>query len=616
MPGLFGILSLRPRAQNEAELTQMGDAMCHEDFHKTGAFVNDKMGLYAGWVSVGETFADCMPVWNEKKNCLLLFTGRHFFDKEDVAELKKRNHAIRNQDASILVHMYEEKGVDFVKGLNGVFAGLVLDLGKKNGFLFGDRFGLERLYCCETRDAFYFASEAKALLKVLPELASVSAQGLAELASCDCVLDNRTLFNGISAIPPASIWSFEAGRIVDRAVYFKPEEWEQQTILGEEYFYGRLEDLLTAVMPRYFRWETSCGIALSGGLGSRLLLDSVELPQGKMPCYTYSGMYRETVDVPMARSLADAVKQTHQVLVPGKEFIENFASYAERAIYLTDGTALATGAADLYLASVARGIAPSAVSGRFLRQTLAGSRELRPATPYSPLFQPELSGRFAQIAERFATRTARHSLSVALFDELPRLHHGRWRAECTQQELRAPFLDKDLLALLFRAPEEVVTKGRLQARLRANQLKPQRKLPADVAANHTFLKSLYSRFLRKGDRIFSGMESDPGGPFQSLQYLPGAAKKFLGRYCYTHFRVWYRHELANWTKEVLLDPRSLARPYVNRKEVETIVRKHMDGSADHTREISFLLTAELFHRSLIEGPGRSSVRAIEPIAVC
>ena len=50
---------------------------------------------------------------------------------------------------------------------------------------------------------------------------------------------------------------------------------------------------------------------------------------------------------------------------------------------------------------------------------------------------------------------------------------------------------------------------------------------------------------------------------------------FLGRHKFYHYRVWYRDALAAYVKEILLDPRALARPYVERKKVEAIVRGHV-----------------------------------------
>ena len=75
---------------------------------------------------------------------------------------------------------------------------------------------------------------------------------------------------------------------------------------------------------------------------------------------------------------------------------------------------------------------------------------------------------------------------------------------------------------------------------------------------------------------------------------------WLGRHKVFHFRVWYRDYLANYVREMLLDPRSLARPYVNRDGVRRIVNGHLRGNRNYTTEIHRLLTLELTHRLFVD----------------
>jgi asparagine synthase (glutamine-hydrolysing) len=74
---------------------------------------------------------------------------------------------------------------------------------------------------------------------------------------------------------------------------------------------------------------------------------------------------------------------------------------------------------------------------------------------------------------------------------------------------------------------------------------------------------------------------------------------FLGRHKFCHFRVWYRDALSRYVREILLDPRTLSRPYLQRKPVEAMVRSHLRGSGNYTEDIHQLLTLELTHRLLL-----------------
>ena len=75
---------------------------------------------------------------------------------------------------------------------------------------------------------------------------------------------------------------------------------------------------------------------------------------------------------------------------------------------------------------------------------------------------------------------------------------------------------------------------------------------------------------------------------------------WLGRHKVFHFRVWYRDNLANYVREILLDQRSLARPYVNAEAVRKIVQGHLKGNRNYTTEIHRLMTLELTHRLFLD----------------
>src|SRR4051812_44109320 len=75
---------------------------------------------------------------------------------------------------------------------------------------------------------------------------------------------------------------------------------------------------------------------------------------------------------------------------------------------------------------------------------------------------------------------------------------------------------------------------------------------------------------------------------------------FLGRHKFYHFRVWYRDKLASFVREVLLDPTSLSRPYLNGEKVERLVHDHLSGRRNHTLGLHKLLTAELLQRTLFD----------------
>jgi asparagine synthase (glutamine-hydrolysing) len=116
--------------------------------------------------------------------------------------------------------------------------------------------------------------------------------------------------------------------------------------------------------------------------------------------------------------------------------------------------------------------------------------------------------------------------------------------------------------------------------------------PGFIAA----LQQGYFDFTFKAEYAF-----DYGMP-DSFACVDGAMKRlhleraFLGRHKFTHFRVWYRDDLSDYVREILLDSRTLARPYLERIAVKRIVQEHCMGRRNHTNAIHKLLTLEHFHR--------------------
>lgn len=110
MPGIFGIISKRPKDINQEELNAMSKSVCMEACYNSGKYTLEDMGCYIGWTCHKESFSDCMPITNEKGDVILLYFGENFKDAEEIDELKGRNHIFNKWNASYLVHMYEEWG--------------------------------------------------------------------------------------------------------------------------------------------------------------------------------------------------------------------------------------------------------------------------------------------------------------------------------------------------------------------------------------------------------------------------------------------------------------------------------------------------------------------------
>jgi len=605
MPGIVGIVSQRPSQEYHALVKSMVKCLIHEPFYMHGTYINEDLGLWSGWACHEGAFADCLPVWNEKKDICLLFSGEDFADQGDIDALRVRGHQFGSEDASYLVHLYEEMGYAFLQRLNGWFSGVLLDLREQKVVLFNDRYGVNRIYYHEDEHGFYFSSEAKSLLKILPETRQLNLRSLGEVLCCEAVLENRSLFSGISLLPAGSAWVFSRGEPVKRKAYFKQEVWESQPELSESDFYEKLKETWTRILPKYFRGKQPVGLSLTGGVDSRMILAWAPRPPGTLPCYTWGGMYRDCADVKIARRTAKLCQQPHNRILVGADFLSQFHDLAERAVYISDGTVDVTGSIDLYVGRLARQIAPVRLSGVCGGEILRRLVMFKPDPPQEGLFDPELERSFRDAAATYADDLLGHRLSFTSFKQAPWYMASRFTVERSQITYRTPYFDNDLVALAYQSPAKLLDNGPA-LRLIADGNPALGKIATDRGLAFRSIPGVnrvlhwYQEFTFKAEYAY-----DYRMP-QWLARLDHAfaplhlERLFLGRHKFHHFRVWYPNELSRCLRETLLDSEARSRPYLRANSLEEILKAHVSGRRNYAFEIHKILTLEFIQRKLIE----------------
>ena len=605
MPGIVGLITTKPKHIAEPELLRMVEALRHESFYLAGTWIDERLGVYVGWVARKNSFGDGMPLTNETGDAVLVFSGEEFPDPHTKPDLRSRGHTFSQKGASYLIHRYEEDAV-FPAGLNGAFHGLLADRKRGTALLFNDRYGLHRIYCHEGKDAFYFAAEAKAILAVRPECRRTNAESLGELISLGCVLDNRTLFEGIGVLPHASAWSFRNGALNRKSNYFEPREWEDQPKMALEDFHRELREVFARNLPRYFNGSEPVGMSLTGGLDTRMILAWHKPDPGSLPCYTFGGTYRECNDVIVARKVAAVCQQSHNVISVGEEFLKQFPRYAERAIYLSDGCVEVNRSPALYSNEKARLIAPVRMTGNYGDQVLRRERVFKPRATSPGLFSPDIFSYLTKARDTYQRAIDTHPLSFSAFRQAPWCHQGLFALEQTQVAMRSPYLDNDLVRTLFRAPEAVVNNNDLRVWMIGEGTPAMRRIRTDLGfcGSNGLIGSLVQRyhlFTFKAEYAY-----DYGMPQRLAQIDHFLAplnlqRLFLGRHKFWHFRVWYRDALAAYVREMLFDSRTLSRPYLHGSTLEAMVQRHIKGDRNHTSEIHKVLSLELIHRLFIDG---------------
>jgi asparagine synthase (glutamine-hydrolysing) len=578
----------------------MVDAVRHESFYQTGTLADESLGVYVGWTALKNSFSDGMPAYNERGDVALAFSGEEYPEPGIVKRLPERGHSF-NAAGSYLVHQYENDP-EFLPKLNGMFHGLLIDQGRGTVMLFNDRYGMHRIYYHEAKEAFYFAVEAKAILAARPELRTADTRSLGEFVALSCVLEDRTIFKGISALPAASAWTFRNGSIDQKNTYFRPSEWENQNPLDPEVYYQQLREVFSRNLPRYFGGDQRAGVALTGGMDTRVIMAWQKSGPGSIPCYTFGGTYRDSQDVILARRVAKECQQSYEVISVGDEFLSRFPHYAERSVYLTEGSIDVYRSSDLYVSEKARAIAPAKVVGTYGSEIVRHAVMFKPMSPVGGLFRPEFLSYVDQARSTYAGLRREHPVTFAAFRQSPWYHHGVLALEQSQLTVRSPYLDNDFVRTVFRAPQLAVTSGDVRLRLIADGSSALMRIPSDrgiggdsgrvsSALAHRFLEFTFKaeyaydygmpQWVAWVDHLFSAL------------HLEGL---FLGRHKFLHYRVWYRDALAGYVREMLLDPLTLSRPYLERKTLELIVTGHLRGDRNYTTAIHKMLTMELLHR--------------------
>ncbi len=569
-------------------------SMRHEEWYSEGQQTLDEGHVFIGWIGHDDSHGGIRCWRNESGNVVVLCMGGVVCGHEDSG----------NQ-ASDIIDLYEKKGEAFVGDLNGSFCGILVDQKQRKAFAFNDRFGVNRIFLSELKGTVYFASEAKALLAISPELRRFDPVGLSELLTCGCTIGERSLYKDIEVLPPASICVVERGRILRKTRYFNPGDWRGQDRLEEKEFLSEVREMMGKLVRDCTKSCRPVGISLTGGLDSRMVMACLDGQHAQVSCYTFGSMYRDTFDVQVARDVSRASGFQHSVITLGKEFLELFPKYLNRAVYVSDGYLGITGAAELYLNAQARAIAPIRVTGNYGGELLRGDRAFKRHDSRIPFISQDLIRCVEKTKLAFGRFEDVDPLTFALFRQVPYMGYGRMAIERSQVILRTPFLDNDLAKLVYRAPTRLLKGPQVSAHIISSYNSDLLKIPTDRGLFCTEswtgwpLMNAYRELLFKTEYWSShGM---PGwlSKISSLGLSAVLQNNFLGRHKFQHYLAWSRTSLSSYIRETLSAGLRGIEDLFHRKRVMSMVDEHLSGRNNYLDEIDNLLTLCLAAQTLL-----------------
>ncbi len=279
MCGVAGILHFDRRPIDGAALRRMARALAHRGPDEEGFHEAPGIGLGHRRLSIIDQHTGQQPLCNEDGTIWVAFNGEIFNYLELRADLEKRGHVFKTRsDTETLVHLYEDRGLDFVQALNGQFAIALWDSVRRRLVLVRDRVGIRPLFHATLADGtLLFGSEMKALFAhggVTPEIDPVA---VGQCSTLWVSVPPRTSFKGVEELGPGRMLVCENGRRSLRQ-YWRHEfpaegDYEERTL---DHWCGQVRELLHDAVRLQLRSDVPVATYLSGGLDSSILTTLVQ----------------------------------------------------------------------------------------------------------------------------------------------------------------------------------------------------------------------------------------------------------------------------------------------------------------------------------------------------
>ncbi|HKV38117.1 MAG TPA: asparagine synthase (glutamine-hydrolyzing) [Blastocatellia bacterium] len=250
----------------------MRDRMIHRGPDDSGVYVTPdrRVGLGHRRLSIVDlSAAGRNPMSNEDGRIWITFNGEIYNHLQLRPDLISGGHQYRSEtDTETILHLYEEKGLDFVQHLDGFFAIGLWDEAKGRLILVRDRVGIKPLYYAIAQGRLIFASEIKAILAHPSVSRDVDETALYHYLSFLTTPAPLTMFAGIRKLAPGSmlVCSANGGITIDQYWDALPKSEPYQ--LTEEETAEEVYRLLSESVRKRLMSDVPFGLFLSGGVDS------------------------------------------------------------------------------------------------------------------------------------------------------------------------------------------------------------------------------------------------------------------------------------------------------------------------------------------------------------
>ncbi len=352
MCGIAGYFNIRNHNDTEPRLLErMIWSIRHRGPDGFGFLQDGLVGLAHARLSIIDLEGGWQPICNEDKTVWVIFNGEIFNYIELREQLVKQGHLFStSSDTEVLVHLYEERGEDFVNDLNGQFAIALYDTRKQSLLLIRDRMGIRPLFYSLHRGRCYFASEIKSIFAADPSLPrDINPQVLQDIFTFWSPVGADTAFTGVLQIKPGHTLLIDQRGVGDQRQYWNIDYHAPLSTASEGELAEELRALLIDAVRLQLRADVPVGAYLSGGLDSSTITSLIRHYTSN-PLKTFSVVFEDEVydERHEQARVIDYLKTDHaQVSCSYGDIARAFPA----VIYHTETPILRTAPTPLYLLS-------------------------------------------------------------------------------------------------------------------------------------------------------------------------------------------------------------------------------------------------------------------------
>ena len=322
MCGICGIFEYGSApAVNEALVTRMQDTMKHRGPDDSGVYISadHRVGLgHRRLAIVDLSAAGRNPIANEDERIWITFNGEIYNHADLRKQLIAKGHRYRSRtDTETIIHLYEERGLEFVDEIEGDFAIALWDEKERRLILARDRLGVKPLYYSCADGRLIFASEIKAILAHPAVSREIDEESLFHYLTFLTTPAPKTLFAGIHKLAAGCMLVCDDRGSVRITRYWDAIAETAAPPMSDEDYESEVLRLLTESVKKRMMSDVPFGIFLSGGVDSTANV-ALMAPLMNTPVRTFTVGFRDNPEfneIEEAREIAKIYRTDHHEVV-------------------------------------------------------------------------------------------------------------------------------------------------------------------------------------------------------------------------------------------------------------------------------------------------------------